>query len=204
MRTSILMTTLAFVACAASVAGGQEVNLLPNGSFDQPGQPFSGWYVDYAWTENNFYKDNASYVSFLPAYRGRQGVAKIDLNQKGADYGSKIESILLPFEDGTRYRATMKICGGPYRIYFSGYRWTPGIRPHDQPTLQEMRQVYRSVAVHEKLGHSDWKEISLEIPGIDASDLSMRHLKQVRYVTLYIWALRTTYVDDVRIVRPKP
>lgn len=176
--------------------GGAGQTLQPNHDFSHPEDPLYAWHYDYEWTSNRNYMGNADRVSVLPQANGRQNVLQI---MGLGDVGSKVESIILPFEQGMSYRARVTLRGGPYRIYFSGYQWQPGIRPHDQPTLQELRPVYRSKAVTGET--RSWQTVDVEIPGIDPTELSLRHLQRVRFVTLYIFALRMTQVDEVIIVR---
>jgi len=89
--------------------------------------------------------------------------------------------------------------GGPYRIYFSGYQWKPGIRPHNEPTIEEMRQAYRGKA--ETGQAKSWTSVTVDIPATTASELSMQHLGKVRYITLYFWFAKDGYVDDVAITK---
>ena len=181
-----------------TISAFAQQNLIVNGGFDAPNDPMKGWNRDYAWTENSFYVGNASRVSPVEQFSGQRQVVQL---QKNGDAGTKIESILIPYEQGGKYRATLKVQGGLYRIYFSGYQWKPGIRPHSEPTLQEMRAVYRSKT---EVGESaSWKTVTLDIPGTEASELSLQHLRKVRFMTLYIWFLGTGHVDDVSVVRLK-
>lgn len=184
--------TLAWMAAGSLWAQ----NLIVNGGFDDRENPLRGWHHDYAWTRNKHYEGNASRVSVVPQEAGQRGVLQI---REFGDAGSKAESMLIPFEQGATYRARLKVKGGPYRIYFAGYQWTPGIRPHGDPGIEEMRQLYRSKAAAGSA--PSWKTITLEIPGVDASELSLRHLSKVRFITLYLWFLKTGFVDDVEITR---
>jgi len=192
-KYAIVATVLGLALAAPSVQGR---NLIVNGAFDDPDNPLKGWVTDYAWQGNRHYIDNASRVSVVPQESGRRNVAHL---RSSNDAGTRLESMLIPYVQDGRYRATLRVKGGPYRIYFAGYQWTPGIRPHDQPTLQELRQVYRSRA--EAGQAASWQTISLEIPGVEASELSLQHLRRVRFITLYIWFVRDGFVDDVTITQ---
>jgi len=193
MRTGV-MTLLVMTAWLPLAAQAQ--SLIANGSFDAPDDPLKGWNTDYAWTGNSHYIGNASRVSAVASEGGQRHVVK--LNSPG-DAGVKLESILIPFAQGATYRATLKVKGGPYRIYFSGYQWKPGIRPHSEPKLEEMRAAYRSKA--ETGQASSWQTVTLEIPGTEASELSRKHLSTVRFITLYLWFLGDGFVDDVTIIK---
>ncbi len=174
----------------------QARNLLTNGSFEDPQDPLKGWITDYAWQGNRHYMGNASRVSVVAQESGRRNVAQLT---SPGDAGVRLESMLLPFAQGAAYRATLRVKGGPYRIYFSGYQWRPGIEPHDAPTIQEMRAAYRSKAEAGQSG--TWQTVTLDIPGTAASDLSVQHLQRVRFMTLYIWFSGSGFVDDVVITQ---
>lgn len=186
---------VALMLLSATAALGAE-NLVVNGTFDDPKGPLTGWNVDYAWSRNVHYVGNVSRIRPMASHAGQRNVVQI---MPHGEVGSKMESVLIPFEQGDRYRATLRVKGGRYRIYFSGYQWRPGIRPHSNPTLPEMRQAYRSRAVDGQ--SANWETISLEIPGVESSELSMRHLRRVRFITLYIFFLGEGYVNDVQVVK---
>jgi len=192
----IVLGLLPMPVQSQGVMGGQ--NLLENGSFEHPQGPLHGWLVDYAWTRNRNYLDNASWISVIPQESGRRNVAQL---RSPGDAGVKMESVLIPYQPGEQYRATLMVKGGPYRIYFSGYQWSPGIRPHTNPTHQEMRAAYRSKA--EAGRASGWERVALDIPGVDATPLSLQHVRRVRFITLYMWFMEDGYVDDVTVVRTR-
>lgn len=191
---TVLAVAVALSAVAWPAIHAQ--NLILNGTFDDPEDPLKGWNVDYAWEGNRHYVGNASRVAVIAEESGRRHVARL---RSPGDAGVRLESMLIPFEAQARYRANLRVKGGPYRIYFAGYQWRPGIRPHDAPTLPEMRQVYRSRA---ETGQADaWRSLTLDIPGTAASELSLQHLRRVRFVSLYIWFQGDGFVDDVIITR---
>lgn len=194
MRIDRILTILLLSGVLVTPVWGQ--NLQPNADFSDPDDPLASWNYDYEWTGNRNYVGNAERVSVLPREGGRRNVLQIT---GLGDVGSKVETIILPYEEGMTYRARVSLRGGPYRIYFSGYSWRPGIRPHDEPELKELRPIYRSKT--EAGSSRSWRTIDLEIPGVDATELSQQHLRRVRFVTLYIWAERMTHVDQVRITR---
>ncbi len=191
MKIKLLAVLFAFPAFVNA-----QQNLIINGSFDSPDGPLTGWTTDYAWTHNKHYVGNASRVIPVASFQGQRNTVKI---LPHGEVGSKMESMLIPYEQGDKFRATLKIQGGRFRIYFSGYQWKPGIRPHNNPTLQEMRQSYRSKAIDSSA--SGWETLTLELPGVDVSDLGLKHLQRVRFITLYIFFLKEGHVDDVKVVK---
>ena len=169
--------------------------LIENGSFDHKDDPLTGWITDYAWTKNSNYIDNKSRVTPYG------GAIKIDPKTEAAE-GAKMECVPIPFEPGYRYTASLDVKGGPYRVYFAGYQWKPGIRPHDKPELGELRMIYKSLATK---GEGGAKRISLSLPGKELSAQAKKHLKYVRFVTLYIWFMNDGFVDNVVVERtPDP
>ncbi len=192
-----------FVALvSACVATAQKTNnLIQNGSFDDPGDPFRGWTIDYKALGNEF-THNSKRISFLPFEDGRTSVMRVDNVMEG---GTKAESSIIPFDISQKYRATLYVKGGPYRIYFAGYQWKPGVRPYDNPRPEDLRMVYRSKTATGRA--KSWTLLSLDIPGVAASELSLKHMKKIRFLRLYILFHTiehvgdTGFVDDVSIVK---
>jgi hypothetical protein len=173
-------------------------NLLVNGEFDHPEDPLTGWVADYAWSKNQWYVANKDRVSVVSGEQGRRQVARLEST---SDEGTKLECIPIPFESGYRYKCTLDIKGGEYRVYFAGYRWRPRTTPHEEPALDELRMIYKSKA--ETGTASGWRRLNLELPGTKMSPQALQHLQQVRYITLYVWMMRTGMIDNVSITRVK-
>jgi hypothetical protein len=189
---------LASVFLAASVSGRAQ-SLIENGNFDDPSNPLKGWITDYEWSGNSNYIANKKSVSIVTE-GARKNVVKMT---SPGDQGVKMECRAIPFEPGFRYTATVDVKGGGYRIYFAGYRWAPGIRPHDNPELGELRMIYQSKATTGTA--ADWKQEKIELPGVKPSPQAIEHLKQLRYLTVYIWFVKPGYVDNVVVTKaPDP
>ena len=184
---------IAVALFALSAAQGQ--SLLENGNFKNPTEPLKGWVSDYAWTQNKFYVENKSRVTL-----GTDG-ARTCVNFADADpSGTKLESRPFPIERGFRYSCKLDIKGGgPYRIYFAGYQFNPGIRPHDNPRLEELRLVYQSKAITGADG--GWAQATMELPGVTLSGDAKLHLKRVRYLTVYIWFQKSGSIADVTVTK---
>ena len=181
------------------VAHGQATkNLLTNGSFAHPTDPLKTWTIDYEWTKNSNYVENRTRVSGKPSEAGHNTVAYLASSK---DAGTKMESILIPFEMGYQYTCTLDVKGGPHRLYFAGYKWKPGIRPHEAPKPEEMRLIYKSKVAQGK--SASWEKKTFSLPGMKVSPMAERNLKHVRYITVYVWMMRDGYIDDVRITRKK-
>lgn len=180
----LILPALALLTAAAA----PDENLPPNGTFDHKGGELYGWITDYEWAGNKFYANNKDRVSVVG------GKARIT---PAGDAGAKMECLPIPFERGFRYTCSMEVAGGPYRIYFAGYKWKPGIRPDNSPELADLRLIYKSKAVSAK--NTSSKRQTIELPGVKLSAQAKSHLKQVRFVTVYIWMLREGTIDNVTV-----
>lgn len=195
MRLFLLLFALASLAAHAASPGRETPSLIANGGFDDPSDPLKGWVIDYAFTGNSNYIGNKSHVS-IATEGARKNVVQFG-DAGGA--GVKMECRCFPIEPGFRYSCTLDIKGGGYRLYFAGYQFTPGVRPHENPDLGELRMVYQSKAT---VGSStDWKQEKIELPGIALSPQAIDHLKKVRYLTVYIWMAKPGMVDNVVVTK---
>ena len=193
--TQFLLPRLPIVAAALlAVPSSHGQSILENGNFANPGDPLKGWVVDYAWDGNSNYMANKSHVSV--ASEGGKNVIKFG-DAGGA--GVKMESRAFPLEPGFKYIANLAIKGGGYRVYFAGYQWAPGVHPHDNPELGELRKIYQSKALDST--SPDWKQEKMEIPGVTLSDQAIEHLKKVRFLTVYIWMAKPGEVGSVSVTK---
>ncbi|MEI6351637.1 MAG: hypothetical protein WCP06_11095 [Verrucomicrobiota bacterium] len=195
LRVSSGLFLIAAALFATSAAQGQQgQSLLENGDFKNPSDPFKGWVTDYAWTQNQYYVENKNHLTV-----GNDGGRKCVNFSNAGDGGVKLESSPFLFERGFKYVCKLDIKGGPYRIYFAGYQFIPGIRPHDNPGLQELRMVYQSKATASESG--GWTQARMELPGVVLSGDAKAHLKKVRYLTAYIWFQTSGSVTNVTITK---
>jgi hypothetical protein len=191
-RTALAAALLAVPLFAAG--GETEKNLIANGSFDDAKNPLAGWTTDYAWTKNSHYVGNKDQVTV------EAGVAHM---KSPGDAGVKLECIPIPFEPGYRYEATFDVKGGPYRIYFAGYRWRPDAKPHANPKPEELRLIYKSKAL--AASSKSWNRETISLPGVKLSAAARNHLKYVQFLSLYIWMARDGQIDKVTIKKiPDP
>ena len=190
LRIKTTLTSLLLAVCTPAMAGD---NLIPNGSFDHEKGELHGWVTDYAWTGNSHYIGNKDRVKV-------QGGAAVI--RAAGDAGAKIECIPIPVEKGSKYTAEFKIrSSNMSRVYFAGYKWQPGIRPHDNPALGELRMIYKSKA-DTSAGKSMGK-MKIELPGVKLSSQARAAFKHVRFITLLVWIREEGSIDDVRITRTK-
>lgn len=193
MRFLLSSIFLIVVFLAAPAVRAQSI--IENGNFDHPTEPFKGWVTDYAFTGNKWYVGNKEHLSIVQE-TGRKNVVQFG---SVGDAGVKMECRAFPLEPGFKYVATLDIKGGGYRIYFAGYQWTPGVRPHDNPELGELRMIYQSKATSSS---SDaWKQEKIELPGVKLSSAATEALKKVRYLTVYIWMVKPGFLDNVTVTK---
>jgi len=178
-KTLFILPALVLLLSPSLSRGGGK-NLCVNGTFDAESGPFEGWITDYRQLGNSWYMENHNKVVSVASEKGKRSVAKL---WKGGDAGTKMESKPIPFEQGSRYKCTMDFKGdGICRVYFAGYKWKPGIRPHENPQIGELRMLYKSKA--HVGGSSAWKKLTLEMPMKEISKTANKHLKHVRLITL--------------------
>jgi hypothetical protein len=182
-------------------------NLCPNGGLDAEGNPLEGWMIDYAWTGNGFYVGNKNFISALPSYKGRKGILHLRAGNE-----VKVESPAIPFDLGSKYKCVMTYqSNGSPHIYFTGYKWKPGVRPYyDKPIhLGDLRRIYKSQFrnhQYKTLG-GGWKQCIFDFPMDKPSKRAMQNLKYIRYFTLYVISVTgsgvSVWIDDVQITEKK-
>jgi hypothetical protein len=194
-----LVLSVFIVCCLLTGTPGFALNnLIENGSFDHPDGPLTGWVIDYRFDNNNQYMENQEKVSVVPIEKGFNNVCRIE---SATDAGTKVETIPIPFEEGYKYRCTMKVKGPDYRIYFAGYKFKPGVKPHENPERSELRHVYKSNAETGKA--TNWKTVTLELPGKKITKGMKSYLKQIKYISLFVYITRTGFIDEVVITRKR-
>jgi hypothetical protein len=199
MSSVLKQKVLAMAAAWCAFAGASRAeNLLENGAFDHPEGALRGWHTDYAWSGNKHYAKNAEKVHPVPQPGGKGNAIRL-LGDGGA--GVKMESAPLPFDPACTYDCSLDVKGGPYRVYLAGYKWKPGVRPHEAPRLEELRMVYKSKAAAGS--SSSWKRETTRLPGTKPSPMALEHLRQVRFLTVYVYFMEPGYVDNVTVTRTR-
>jgi hypothetical protein len=231
---AILATGLAACGPAAAETNATRAaagNLLINGGFEAPGDPLKGWISDFAWADNKWYRDNASHVSVVASGAAGGGHAlRLSATRQilwGDGQGVKVDSHPVPFETGVVYRLTVKARSvartsnpGPNsRIYIEGYAWKPGVKPHDNPHLSDLRKVYKQGSGNilyfgaTKSGpfsnpSAEWSTGMCQFPGKDLSEQAQRQLRQIRFICVHIVAIDgwdgDLLVDDVVLEKAGP
>jgi len=210
------------LATAATNTPAGAANLLANGGFEDADTPLRGWVSDFAWTENRWYRDNASHVSVVPDARGGH-VLRLSATRQilwGDGQGVKADSLPVPFTTGVVYRLTVRARSvartsnpGPNcRIYIEGYDWKPGIKPHADPHESELRKVYKQGSGNilyfgsAKSGpfsnpSAEWSTGTCRFPGADLSEQARKQLRVIKFICVHIVAIDgwdgDLLVDDV-------
>ena len=97
---------------------------------------------------------------------------------------TKVESKLIPIEKGARYKCTLDEIGGGMRCYFNCYKWEPGVAPHPDPSITELRREYKSEQCTG--GGGDWKTYTFYLPLEEMSELAYSHYKDMRFFAIYV------------------
>ena len=125
-------------------------NLLKNGSFELG---VDNWRYKFDLEGESFYTNNHNCVSVIPEAEGKQNVLKLhgthlELQVPGA--GVRMDSDPVPIKPSDRFKLTAlaKSTGPNCRILIWGYKWKPGVKPHPNPALPELRECYHSRQIY--------------------------------------------------------
>ena len=125
-------------------------NLLYNGSFSNG---LAGWRFKYDLDGESFYVNNHNHVAAITDEQTKQTMAKLfgghaELLVPGM--GVKMDSAPIPIKstDSFKLIGTARSTGPNCRILVYGYKWKPGIKPHANPILPELRECYHSVQLY--------------------------------------------------------
>jgi len=221
MRKIILITGLLL----ASSTGWARANLVVNGRFDNTNEFLRGWKYNYEDTGNKLFAANHTYVSVT-----NQGSRKHVLSLRANDdligiQGVQVDSAPIAVAPGGRYKLTVsaKTTWPDCRILVEGYRWRPGIKPHANPRLAEVRKCYRFTQVYfgaEKAGTmggikpaQGWETASQTFPNKKMTKLAQKNFDKVQFLVVHIIAIGNwpkspdvpewiyLYVDNVKLER---
>ncbi len=212
-RCSIWRSSLVAGMMISTTLG--RTNLVVNGSFDDPAEPLKGWRTHYDLPGDSWYARNRELVSVVAQESGRTGVLRLHVPTRdiAINQGVKADSIPIPISPDQRYRfsAWARSTGPNCRILLEGYRWKPGVRPHDNPDISELRKCYKFTQLYfgtVKAGDMggvgrSWSQASMEFPDAMKSDLQREIYSTIRFVVVHIVAIGgdagDLLVDDVRL-----
>ncbi len=208
-RTIMILVGLLLAACAQ--AGD---NLLINGNFDAPQGPLYGWKYNYEDTENPFYTNNHAFVRVVDAVAGKKNVLELKatgsmLSNPAGGQGVMIDSHVIPVRPGARYELTASAMstGGDCRILCEGYNWKPGIKPHANPNLLELRKCYMfsPILFGGKRSASaggvkaSWTRASQTFPGEELSKLAKEKFDKVKFIVVHIVSIAGDNLEPDKI-----
>jgi len=206
MKQIYLMASLVLSLSLTAFSQAVELNLCYNGSFNSEKGNLDGWNLDYDWTGIKLQQGNHLNASYLPEFRGRKSV----MHMKVPDgYESKIESPLIAYEIGDRYKCTFDILieGVNMKMLFNGYQFGPGVKPYENPKLQDLRRIYKTEQMDMKKG-GGWKTMTMYFPNnSQISSAAYTHLKKVRQIGIFLYVPGHTYgsgdfyLSNVRITK---
>ena len=211
-RWAAVAGTALGLAVAAQAA---RTNLVVNGSFDDPKDPLAGWRTDCNLPGESWYAENKDLVSVMTEAAGRKGVMRlyVKTDDLALNQGVKADSRPIPIDTATRYRfsAAARAAGPNCRILLEGYRWRPGIKPHDNPDMAELRKCYKFTQLYfgaQKAGDMGgvgraWSTAQFEFPDAFKSDVQKDIYGTIKFVIVHIVAIGgkagDLHVDDVTL-----
>ncbi len=212
-----MIASLFLLGGLLATPAGAAYNLVVNGSFSAPDDPLKGWRYIYNASGDSWYANNHKLVAVVDQDKDRHGVLKLhgtaaELQVPGQ--GVKVDSHPIPVDlSKGKYRFSIyaRSTGPTCRILIEGYRWAPGITPHESPLNTELRKCYKLSQVY--FGKEDagtmahlsgaWQKGSTVFPSDKLSDLAKTSLSQIKFLVIHIVAIGgyegDLFVDDARI-----
>lgn len=212
-----LALALGAALCGMGPNARAGANLVVNGSFDAPDDHLSGWRYVYDAEGESWYTNNHTLVSVVENDGGRQKALKLhgtyaELQVPGQ--GVKVDShpISIDLSKGKfRFSIYARSTGPKCRILIEGYRWAPGVTPHDHPKNTELRKCFKFSQVYfgkQEAGETaspgpSWQRGTTVFPESKLSDLARKNLVQIKFLVIHIVAIDGAdgdlFVDDARI-----
>ena len=149
--TPAVPSVIAKTTVTVNKPSGDGDNLLKNGNF---AHGLEGWRYKYDLPGEGWYTNNHNLVSVVAEAEGKPPVLKLHgtFNElmSGHAMGIKVDSDPVPFKPTERARliASVRTTGPNCRILVYGYKWKPGVKPHPNPILPELRECYHSVLLY--------------------------------------------------------
>ena len=206
---------IAFFGTGVNVQAGS--NLVVNGSFDAPDDHLGGWRYVYDAVGESWYTNNHTLVSIVENDNGRKKVLKLhgtraelwDIGQ-----GVKVDSHPIPVDLSKgkfRFSISARSTGPNCRILIEGFRWAPGVTPHDHPKNTELRKCYKFSQVYfgkQEAGETAalstaWQKGATVFPEGKLSEQARKNLAQIKFLVVHIVAVDGVdgdlFVDDANI-----
>lgn len=223
MRATRTVLIAVWLACVGFVQAAS--NLVANGSFEQAddeGKPVD-WKYKYDLEGESWYFDNHKYVSIKDS-EGRKNAlclwGDVKLLQVPGQ-GVQVDGKPIPVTDlpksKFKFSAFTRSSGPWCRILIEGYRWRPGIKPHSDPQLHELRKCYKFSQLYfgsqtagtcaQPLPKWTRGETEFPDPQLAKSPLAQDILSKIRFLVVHIIAINGSegelFVDDVKVEKIK-
>jgi hypothetical protein len=210
----IILSLLLAVAAAGSAVGAS--NLLPNGSFDDKNDPLTSWKYKYDKEGESWYFTNHERVKVEPVMASRSGVLAL-WGDRGILFdtgqGTKVDSFPVQVKPGGRFKFSLvaRSTGPGIRALVEGYQWRPGVKPHANPDISELRKCFKSevMTFGSQQGGSrsgvgkNWELADVKFPAENPSPLAVEKLSKMEFLVVHLVAIDgnegTLYIDDVKL-----
>jgi hypothetical protein len=222
LRRAMVLATVAVAGLFASRAEALS-NLVVNGSFDDDRGELYAWKYKYDPAEDKnvgWYTNNHVNVSVVDQEGSQHKVLSLwgDLAiLQVPGQGTKVDSDPVPVKPGGQYRFSClaRSTGPDSRIMVEGYKWVPGIKPHDHPKLSELRRCYKFNQLYfgpVQAGYfggvgRQWQRAEVKIPEKVNSDFQRQALDEIKFLVVHMVAIGGSegnlYVDEVKIEKIK-
>jgi hypothetical protein len=161
-------------------------NLLRNGTFSNG---LDGWRYKYDLDGESWYTNNHNHLQVITDETTRQTMLKLSGTHKELQVpgqGVKVDAFPIPVKSTDKFKLSCwaKTTGPNCRILAYGYKWKPGMKPHPNPILPELRECYHSVQLYfsaAKLNREGPAQFSTQIGGGDFGGVT-REWKQATVI----------------------
>jgi len=217
MKQTVISAMILAILIGSSNAATIGSNLVTNGSFDNPENPLAGWQYKYEREGESWYFKNHNNVKVVNDGSRKSVLAlwgDVSILQNPG-YGTKVDSQPIPFESGVTYELSAwgRSSGPTCRMLIEGYRWDPGVKPHPDPDIYELRKCYKFSQLYfgsKKEGSVGevpkvWSQgkIIFPDPEMSKSPDAKKNLAKIKFFVIHIVAIGgaegTLYVDDVSV-----
>jgi len=208
MKRYVLLALVSVIMLPSFVTAAENMLAARNGSFEQ-GLEF--WLVDFP--KHDFLKDNKKFVTTV-ADGTRPHVLKFTISDLLAETaGVQALSHPVRIDPGKRYKLTVsaRTTAPNARFYVMGKRWKPGVKKHNDPTNDELRDSFKgpvlSFSGNKAAQMSDvkrsWATASVEVPQRDLTELAYSFWENCSFVVVHLVGIDgkggDLFMDDIKL-----
>ena len=195
MKQIYIIVCVIITLSSTGLAQQDTQNYCYNGSFIEEKGNLDGWNLDYDWTGISHQQGNQLNASYLPEFHDKKNVMHMKVP---SGYESKIECPLISYTTGDRYKCTFDIYieNVNMKMLFNGYNFKPGIKPYENPKMQDLRRNYKTEQMDMNMG-GGWQTKTMYFPNTpQVSSTAYSHLKKVRQICIFLYVPGHTYFKD--------